>query len=385
MKFSLNYLLLVLIITFGQTSFGQKKISVFVTLPSGIDYSKMGLSYSNGQYERELKPVITNNTLTFSDSCYSRYATLTFVYPDSSETDGIPCFSFLLSGMSAKISFYQDSVKNRNPFRNYWLVNASTLADIGESEYYKFINTELKEVQNYYIKNSDSIRVNEKYRNILNEKAEKCDRKKLEFFALNANQYYSLYAFKTDIAQGSDLRADSLLRFYQKVFPDSLKQTYEGNEIVKRLNGRINNKKGGEAPDFRVKDIKGNIFSLSDLRGKYVLLDFWASWCGPCMREMPKIKSLREKYSKDKLEIISVTLDKTYSNFSAALNKINADWTQIYQGSDLVTRYAVGPVPQVFLINEKGIMVYNRAEEDDIELVKLKKVLEEAFENSRLN
>lgn len=380
MKFSLNYLLLILVLNIGQTSFGQKKVSVNVKFPSGIDYSKIGLSYNNGQYERELKPVITNNTLTYSDSCYSRFATLTFIYPDSSETDGIPCFSFLLSDMSAKISFYQDSVKNKNPFRNYRLVNVSTLADIGESEYYKFINAELKDAQSYYMKNSDSIRVNEKYRIILDEKAEKCDRKKLEFIALNANQYYSLYAFKTDIAQGSDIRADSLLRFYQHVFPDSLKQTYEGNEIVKRLNGRINNKKGGEAPDFRVKDIKGNIVSLSDLLGKYVLLDFWASWCGPCMREMPKIKSLREKYSKDKLVIISVTLDKTYNNFSTALKKINADWTQIYQGNDLVTRYAVGPIPQVFLINEKGIMVYNRAEEDDIELVKLKIFLEEAFE-----
>jgi len=380
MRLSLIYLLLILIFTFGLSSFGQKKISVFVILPLGIDYTKMSLTYDNGQYVKGVKPIITNGTFTVSDSCFSRYATITFAYPDSSETDGIPCFSFLLSGISAKISFYYDSVKNKNPFGNYRLVNASTLEGVGENEYYKFIDTELKDAQNYYIKNSDSIKVNEKYRNILDGKAEKLDRKALEFIALHANQYYSLWVFKNEIAQGSRLRADSLLNFYQQVFPDSLKQTYEGNEIVKRLNGRINNKKGGEAPDFRVKDIKGNIVSLNDLRGKYVLLDFWASWCGPCMREMPKIKSLREKYSKGNLEIISVTLDKTYTNFTTALKKINADWTQIYQGSDLVTRYAVGPVPQVFLINEKGIIVYNRAEEDDIELVQLKKVLEEAFE-----
>ena len=97
------------------------------------------------------------------------------------------------------------------------------------------------------------------------------------------------------------------------------------------------------------------------------------------MREMPKIKSLREKYPGDKLKIISVTLDKTYHNFDNALKKINADWTQIYEGGELVTRYAVGPIPQVFLIDGKGIVVYSRAEEVDFGLYKLDKLLEAIF------
>jgi thiol-disulfide isomerase/thioredoxin len=380
MKISTKYSLLILICAFSLNCWGQKKVSVTVNLPYRIDYSKLMISYNNGQDDRALKPIITHDTFTFTDSCFSRYATLTFVYPDSTETDGIPCFSFLVSGLSAKISFYRDSLKNKNSFRNYRLENASTLANIGESGYYKFIDTELKDAKNYYINNRDSIRLNKKYRLILDEKSEKRDRKTIEFIALNANQYYSLYAFK-DIAQGSILRTDSLLLFYQQVFPDSLRQLYEGNEILKILKGRINNKKGGVAPGFKVKDIKGNIISLSDLSGKYVMLDFWASWCGPCIREMPKVKSLREKYSKENLEIMCITLDKNFSNFTTALKKINPDCTQVYEGSDLVKRYAVGPVPQVFLINKNGIIVYNRAEEDDIELVKLEKILEKAFEN----
>lgn len=380
MKFSTNSLLLILVLTIGQTSFGQKKVNVTVMLPSGIDYAKIGLSYNNGQDAKELKPIITNGMFTISDSYYSRYATLTFYYPDSTETDGISGVAFWVSGMPANISFYRDNMKNKNPFRNYRLSNASALADNGVNQFYKFVATELENIKYFYLKNRDSIRANKKYENILDEKLEKVERKELEFIKLNANQYYSLWAFSHEVLTIGRLRADSLLRFYQKVFPDSLKHTFEGNEIVKKLNGRINTKKGGEAPDFSVKDIKDNVVSLNDLRGKYILLDFWASWCAPCMSEMPKIKSLREKYSKDKLEIISVTLDKTYTNFSTALKKINADWTQIYQGSDLVTRYAVGPIPQVFLINDKGKMVYSRDEENDLELVKLKKILEEAFE-----
>lgn len=380
MRLSFKYLLLLLLFSYCHDSFCQKKVHITVTLPIGIIYDKLRVLYDNGQYRKLIKPVITNNTINISESYYSRYATITFAYPDSTETDGIPCFSFLTSGNSANIHFLTESLQNKNPFSNYRLENTLTLSDIGDNQYRKFIADESEDAKNYYIKNSDNIRVNKKYLNILEEKSEKLDRKILDFIALNEDQYYSLLVFKNEIAQGSRLRADSLLHFYHHVFPDSLKHTFEGNEIVKVLNGRINTKIGGEAPDFNEKDIKGNIVSLNDLRGKYVLLDFWASWCEPCLREMPKIKSLREKYPKEKLEIISVSLDKTYNNFSAAIKKINADWIQIFQGSDIVARYAVGPVPQVFLINGKGIVVYNRNEEHDIELVKLNKILEEVFE-----
>lgn len=380
MKLLLNYLLLILLFWISQDSYGQKRVSVVVTLPTDIDYLKMRLYYDNGQYKKELIPIITNNTFTIADSCYSRYAIITIVYPDSTETDVIPGFDFVVSAFPANISFYRDSTKNKNPFRNYQLINALTLSDIGENQYYKFIATELEDSQIFYMKNKDSILINDKYKRILDEKLEKVDRQKLNFIKLNANQYYSLWAFKTEIVEGSIFRADSLLDFYQQNFPDSLKNTYEGIEIVKRLQGRINTKKGGEAPDFRIQDIKGNVISLSGLRGKYILLDFWASWCVPCMQAMPEIKSLRAKYPKDKLEIISVTLDKTYSNFNTAIKKINADWTQIYEGSELVTRYAVGLIPQVFLINDKGIMVYNIAEENDYKYVKLKTLLEAAIE-----
>jgi len=382
MKLSLNYLLFLVLIVIGQASYGQRKVSIKVQLPSGIDYSKLILKYNNGQYIKEVKPIIANNAFAISDSCYSRYAILIFFYPDSTETEGMSGVAIWVSGKPANISFYQDSLTNKNPFRNYNLVNALSSGDVGEDRYYKFIDTELKDAQNFYFKNRDSINTNEKYLDILRKKQEIGERKGLEFIALNANQYYSIWVFKNEIVPSSSLRADSLLRFYQQVFPDSLKQTYEGNEIIKRLKGRISTKKGGEAPDFRVKDIKGNVVSLNGLRGKYVLLDFWASWCVPCMEAMPQIKSLHQKYPKDQLEIISITVDKTYGNFSAALKKINADWTQIYQGSDLVTRYGVGLIPQVFLINEKGVMAFNMEEEKDYQFIKLKKILEEAFENN---
>ncbi|MBB3187080.1 TlpA family protein disulfide reductase [Microbacter margulisiae] len=167
-----------------------------------------------------------------------------------------------------------------------------------------------------------------------------------------------------------------MLRFYNATFPDSLKRTFEGKEILKKLSGRINTKKGGEAPDFMAKDITGKTIALSKLHGKYVLLDFWASWCVPCMHEMPEIKSIREKYSPEKLALISISLDDNYNEFKAAIAKIKPTWTEIYiTNRDLINRYAIGPIPQLYLIDRNGYVIYNKEEEKDYDLTKLKQLL----------
>lgn len=380
MRLVLNYLLLFILFFLHDNLFGQKKVQITVELPIGIFQSKMKLLFDDGQYLKSINPVIVNNTFNISENYYSRYATLTFAYPDSTEIDGLPCFSFFIRGNEAHIHFINNNLNHRNPFGNFRLENALTLSDLGDEKYREFISKESDDAKNYYLKYRDSLRLNKKYRSILEYKNEKEYFKILEYIALYPSQYYSLLIFKNEISEGSSLKADSLIHFFHQTFPDSLKRTYEGNVIEKRLNGRINTKKWGEAPEFIAQDIHGKIISLKAMHGKYVLLDFWASWCAPCMTEIPIIKSIREKYPKEFLEIISISLDKTYSNFNTAIKKTNADWTQIFQGSEIVNQYAIGPVPQVFLISEKGIVIYNRNEEHDPGLVILKKILIQVLE-----
>jgi len=103
----------------------------------------------------------------------------------------------------------------------------------------------------------------------------------------------------------------------------------------------------------------GEELSLEKLKGKVVLLDFWASWCGPCRAEMPQVKRIWKKYSGDQFVIIGINLDKTRQAFEAYLKEEEITWPQYFEGGgwNNVTRlYNVQGIPHTVLIDQEGII-----------------------------
>lgn len=122
-----------------------------------------------------------------------------------------------------------------------------------------------------------------------------------------------------------------------------------------------------DAPEFEGTDINGKRLKLSDFQGKYVLLDFWATWCGPCIGQLPYLKQAHEKF-KDRSDfvLLSLSLDKSMEDLRAFLKAEQLSWTQAYLGdwssTDVPSSYGVQGIPAVFLINPEGKVIESELE-----------------------
>ena len=147
--------------------------------------------------------------------------------------------------------------------------------------------------------------------------------------------------------------------FYQPMI-DMAKKRAEAEEKAKKVQAA-----GVEAPDFTLKDIKGNDFKLSSLRGKIVVLDFWGSWCGWCIKGMPKMKEYYEKY-KGKFEILGVDCNDTEAKWKAAVEKHQLPWIHVYNSKDskVLSDYAVQGFPTKIVIDANGKIIKTIVGED---------------------
>jgi len=156
----------------------------------------------------------------------------------------------------------------------------------------------------------------------------------------------------------------------------------------------VNEKKsevGSIAPDFNLKDINNKEISLSGFQhNKFVLLDFWASWCEPCRDDMPFLKSIFKTYSKKGLEIIGISKDDDLLSWRKAIDK---DSTQIWRhisaplkfqeidSSEVTNKFAVYPIPVKILINKEGVIIGRWMGGGTEIMANLQKLLNKSFNN----
>jgi non-specific serine/threonine protein kinase/serine/threonine-protein kinase len=117
---------------------------------------------------------------------------------------------------------------------------------------------------------------------------------------------------------------------------------------------------GESFPQLKFKDLKGNIVNIGKLKGKVVLIDFWATWCGPCTAETPNLISVYNEFKDKGFEIIGISLDKDHEKLNDYLEKNKIQWPNYYDGkswdNEISSRFGINGIPEIILIDRKGIV-----------------------------
>jgi len=157
------------------------------------------------------------------------------------------------------------------------------------------------------------------------------------------------------VTAGEFTIAKQVFQTLQQRFPESPTVREKADKELVRLE-----KVGKPAPPFEAQDLVGKPVRLQSLQGKYVLIDFWATWCAPCLGELPRLQDAYRKYHGAGFEILSVSLDETRSTVADFVKVRKLPWVQLHNasaGADLVDIFGVSSIPAAYLLDPAGKIV----------------------------
>jgi peroxiredoxin len=180
------------------------------------------------------------------------------------------------------------------------------------------------------------------------------NRKLIEKIDKNSDKYASLMAIQA-------LEPDKYSDVYRNL-DAGLGKKYPNDKNVKLFHDVVQSMMattvGQPAPDINLPSPEGKEIALSSLRGKVVLIDFWASWCGPCRKEMPNVVKAYSKFKARGFEIYGVSLDQDKSRWIEAIEKDGITWPQVSDlkqwSSEVVRQYNIQGIPFTILLDKEG-------------------------------
>ena len=190
----------------------------------------------------------------------------------------------------------------------------------------------------------------------------------VDFVKAHPSSIVSAYEIAINFSYNPKLsKLDSLY----SMLDSNVKATHFGRKVGTLLIKEKLTAIGQPAPGFSINDADNNPVTLASFKGTYLLLDFWASWCGPCRQENPNVVKVFHRYKNKKFDIFGVSLDESKEAWVKAVKKDGLDWTQVSElkgwKSDVVAEYGIQGIPMNYLLDTNGIIIAKGLRGEDLE------------------
>lgn len=235
----------------------------------------------------------------------------------------------------------------------------------------KPITDRMTALMNEYKKSTDEMKkskefmdgINARYKTIQDEQAKLTD----DYIKTHPDSYLTLEFMKN---YGGGTPDVAIMEPLFNSLSDKLKKTETGKKIQEKINKLKQTAVGSMAPDFTQMGIDDKPIKLSDFKGKYVLVDFWASWCGPCRGENPNVVAAYNQYKDKGFTILGVSLDNDKTKWKEAVEKDQLTWSHVSDlkgwQNEVAGLYLIRSIPQNVLIDPQGKIVARNLRGEDL-------------------
>lgn len=363
-------ILFVLLLFFWAVTFSQKPFKISIKLGGLINPKNISFSYYTGKETKFIPDTFISKSIHLEGEFYSEKLVLSVFYKDSIYYGSF----FFIDTLPAKIVLSFSPGLKGPSFHHKYIENATPVFDTSNIIYAKIALTGAE-----YNKKIHSFKVNY-WKNIREKQPDDTlyasylklikdqNVQYLKILREYSHDYFSFWYFKEQILfpalsnfKKGDVYIEQLLDSMYLIFPARVTKSIEGRMISETATRFIETFPtiGDKVPTFSFKDIHNNENNSRVLSKKYILLDFWATWCGPCMKDIPFIKEIWENFSRNKLTLISISADRDSTQFAKVIAQNRMTWTHVLDKENvMVNTFNVTEFPTLILIDENGRVIF---------------------------